>query len=114
VSHAARGEIWLVDFGEPMGHEQGYRRPAVVVSSNRMNASRAGLVIVVPITSRKRGLPSHVEIDADNTTGLRDVSYAKVEDIKSVATERLVRRIGHVSPEALLKLERVITLVLEL
>jgi mRNA interferase MazF len=94
VSHAARGEIWLVDFGEPMGHEQGYRWPAVVVSSNRMNASRAGLVIVVPITSRKRGLPSHVEIDADNTTGLR--------------------RIGHVSPEALPKLERVITPVLEL
>ena len=25
-----RGDIWLVDFGIPMGSEAGYRRPAVV------------------------------------------------------------------------------------
>ena len=26
-----RGEIWLVDFGVPIGSEAGYRRPAVVL-----------------------------------------------------------------------------------
>ncbi|MDQ3421847.1 MAG: type II toxin-antitoxin system PemK/MazF family toxin, partial [Actinomycetota bacterium] len=46
----SRGEIWLVDFGTPIGHEQGYRRPAMIVSADRMNTSKAGLVIVVPLT----------------------------------------------------------------
>jgi mRNA interferase MazF len=109
-----RGELWLVDFGEPIGHEQGYRRPAVVVSADRMNASRAGLVIVLPVTSTRRGLPSHVEIEADAATGLRQTSYAKAEDIKSVSVERLVHRIGDASPAALHRLQRVIALLLDL
>ncbi len=46
----SRGEIWLVDFGTPIGHEQGYQLPAMIVSADRMNTSTAGLVIVVPLT----------------------------------------------------------------
>jgi mRNA interferase MazF len=111
---AHRGELWLVDFGEPIGHEQGYRRPAVVVSAERMNASRAGLVIVVPVTSTRRGLPSHVEIEADATSGLRQTSYAKAEDIKSVSVERLVHGIGSVPPAVLHRLQRVLALLLDL
>jgi len=35
--HPARGDIWLFDFGVPVGHEAGYRRPALDISSNRLN-----------------------------------------------------------------------------
>ena len=58
-----RGDVWLVDFGEPIGHEQGWRRPAVVMSSDHLNDSAASPVIVVPVTSTRWGLPSHVEIE---------------------------------------------------
>lgn len=98
MSAPRRGEVWLVDFGTPVGHEQGFRRPAVVLSADRMNSSRAGLVIVVPITRSRRGLPSHVELDAEDS-GLRETSYAKSEDIKSVSVDRLVHRVGH-APES--------------
>ena len=113
MSSPRRGEVWLVDFGEPVGHEQGFRRPAVIVSSDRMNASRAGLAIVVPVTTKRRGLPSHVELDPAHT-GLREVSYAKVEDIKSVSTERLLHATGRAPSEVLNRLARVITTLLEL
>jgi len=93
-----RGEIWLVDFGTPVGHEQGYR-PAVVVSADQMNSSRAGLVIVVPMTRTRRNLPSHIEIDPEGS-GLRETSYAKCEDVKSVSQERLVHNIGQISDSA--------------
>jgi len=43
-----RGEVWLVDFDVPFGHEQGYRHPAVLVSSDDVNGGPAGVVIVVP------------------------------------------------------------------
>lgn len=41
-----------------------------------MNRSRAGLVIVVPVTRTRRGLPSHVEIEPASS-GLRETGYAK-------------------------------------
>ncbi|MGH3547386.1 MAG: type II toxin-antitoxin system PemK/MazF family toxin [Pseudonocardiaceae bacterium] len=95
-----RGELWMVDFGTPVGHEQGHRRPAVVVSADRMNTSRAGLVIVVPVTRTRRNLPSHIEIEPA-PSGLRETSYAKCEDVKSVSSERLIHRIGR-APESVL------------
>jgi mRNA interferase MazF len=49
-----RGEIWWVDFGEPAGSAPGYRRPALVVSSDRFNQSRIAAAVVAAITSNLR------------------------------------------------------------
>ncbi|MBN9608533.1 MAG: mRNA-degrading endonuclease [Actinobacteria bacterium 69-20] len=110
---AHRGEVWLVDFGEPIGHEQGYRRPAAVISVDRFNRSRAELAVVLPITSTRRGLPSHIEIEAGES-GLDHTSYAKTEDIKSVSTQRLIRRLGLVPADRLDRAEHALRLLLGL
>ena len=101
----ARGEIWLVDFGDPIGTEQAGRRPAVVISADRLNRSRAGIVVVVPCTTRRRELPSHVELDPI-TSGLDDVTYAKCEDIKSISVERLLTRLGRAEPDVMFTVAR--------
>lgn len=49
-----RGEIWWVDFADPIGSAPGYRRPALMISSDRFNRSRIGTVIVAAITSNLR------------------------------------------------------------
>jgi mRNA interferase MazF len=108
-----RGEIWTVDFGEPVGHEQAYRRPVVIVSSDRLHVSGAALVVVVPLTRTHRDLPSHIEIGPDES-GLVETSYAKAEDIKSVSTNRLIRRLGRVQPTSLDQIGRALLLLLEL
>ena len=108
-----RGDVWLVDFGEPIGHEQGWRRPAVVMSSDHLNDSAASPVIVVPVTSTRWGLPSHVEIETGQS-GLAHTSYAKGEDIKSVSQERLVSRYGLADVGAMRQLERILRTLLEL
>ena len=110
---AYRGEVWLVDFGTPIGTEQAGRRPAVVVSADRLNESRAGVVIVVPCTTTRRNLPSHVEIEPD-TSGLSKVSYAKCEDIKSVSDQRLVGRLGAVNNESLFAIARAVKFLLDM
>ena len=46
-----RGEIWLVDFGVPMGSAAGYRRPAVVLQNDDFNKSNIGTTVVIPLTS---------------------------------------------------------------
>jgi len=101
-----------VDFGEPVGREQAGRRPAVVVSADRLNESQAGVVIVVPCTTARREIPSHVEIDPE-TSGLEQVSYAKCEDVKSISEHRLVARLGAVNAEALFAIARSLRLLLD-
>lgn len=108
-----RGEVWLVDFGDPVGREPSGKRPAVIVSADPLNESRAGVVIVVPTTTTRRGLPSHVEIDP-NRSGLDDVSYAKCEDIKSVSERRLIGRLGAVNGEVTFQIARALRFLLDL
>ena len=108
-----RGEIWLVDFGEPVGREQSGRRPAVVVSADALNESPAGVIMVVPCTTTHRDLPSHIEIDPADS-GLETVSYAKCEDLKSVSERRMIARLGQVGPQVAFEIGRVLRFLLEL
>jgi mRNA interferase MazF len=105
--------VWLVDFGDPVGREQSGRRPALVISADSLNESRAGVVVVVPITTTYRGLPSHVEIDR-GSSGLDEVSYAKCEDVKSISEQRLIGRLGAVGDEAMFQAARALRFLLDL
>ncbi len=108
-----RGEVWLVDFGQPVGHEQGYQRPALVMSVDRLNRSRAEVAVVLPVTTTRRGLPSHIEIEPGES-GLQHTSYAKAEDVKSVSTQRFVRRLGVAPADRINRAERALRLILGL
>jgi mRNA interferase MazF len=103
----------LVDFGDPVGREQSGRRPAIVVSADALNESRAGVVVVVPTTTTLRGLPSHIEIDP-NGSGLDEVSYAKCEDVKSVSDQRLIGRLGLVNDQVTSQIGRALRFLLDL
>ena len=87
-----------------MGREQAGTRPLLVVSADLFNASRAELVVVVPLTSVDKGIPWHVPIDAPEG-GVRKRSYIKCEDIRSGALQRLIERWGEVTTETLMEVE---------
>ena len=83
-----RGEVWLADLEPTRGHEQSGERLVLVVSANPFNQGRSGLVVAVPFTSRRRGLPVHVEVRPPDG-GLREVSFAMCEQVRSLAVDRL-------------------------
>lgn len=91
ASRPRRGEVWLVDLSPTRGHEQAGVRPAVVVSADLFNSGPAGLVVVLPMTTTRRGIPLHVRVDPPEG-GVRQQSFVKCEDIRSIANERLVER----------------------
>jgi mRNA interferase MazF len=93
-----RGDIVIVDLGEPIGHEAGLSRPGVVVSHDRL--AHAGLVTVLPVTRTRLGWPSHVEIEPTES-GLRETSYVQTEQIRTISTARVVRVISHLPVMAL-------------
>lgn len=112
MTRPRRGEIWLVDFGIPVGREQAGLRPAVIVSADPLNESRAGIVIAVPCTTTRRRLPSHVELDPAES-GLEETTYAKCEDIKSISDERLIARLGVAPIDALFEITRSLRFLLD-
>lgn len=93
MSEARRGDIWAVDLGEPLDHEQGWRRPALVISSDGWN-EHAPTCVVLPLTRTRHGFPTRVEIEPTRVNGLGATSYARCEDVRSVSEERLVQRLG--------------------
>lgn len=97
MTRPLRGEVWWVTLDPTVGREQAGRRPGLVVSVDALNQSAAELVILLPITTREKGVRSHVEIPAGEA-GLATRSFAKCEDIRSVSTERLITRQGRVQP----------------
>ena len=100
----ARGEIWLADLNPVRGHEQSGKRPCLVVSVDLFNQGPAGLVIALPITTKDKGIRSHVPIEPPEA-GLTENSFIKCEDVRSISTERLVNKWGVVSRETLSEVE---------
>jgi len=69
--------VWL-DFDPQAGHEQGRRRPALVLTPRDYN-KRTGLMIVCPVTSKRKGYPFEVPIDSGDLKGV-----ALADQIKSM------------------------------
>lgn len=87
-SRPQRGELWLADLNPPVGHEQaGPPRPVLVFSGRRMNNAPYGLAIVVPLSTRLRGVPGHVLLPA-SMSGLRADSEIMCERVRSISHRR--------------------------
>lgn len=109
-----RGEVWLADLNPTRGREQTGQRPVLIVSADPFNQSPAGLVIAVPFTTRERGIPTHIEVRPPDG-GLRDVSYAMCEQLRTLAADRLASTpFGGVSSAVLRAVEDRLRLLLVL
>ena len=99
------GDILLCDLNPVAGREHGGIRPVVVVSHDRYTVI-PGLFLAVPLTSRDRGLDHHIEVPADDHTGLKQVSYAMTEQVRCMSDQRAGRQLGKVSGETLTAISR--------
>lgn len=113
-----RGEIREVDLEPARGSKANKRRPAVLVSNDGANttASRLGrgVITVVPVTSNvTRVYPFQVLLPASEC-GLRLDSKAQAEQVRSVAIERVGRRLGQLPSPLMSELEDALRLHLDL
>ena len=108
-----RGEVWIANFSPTVGREQAGTRMCVIVSVDRFNRSPAELVFACPTTTRERNIPTHVRISPPEG-GLKEVSFVKCEDLRSISKERLHKRLGVVSPNTLGEIEIRVRLIMGL
>ena len=113
-----RGEVWQVDLDPVRGSEANKQRPAVVVSNDRANATAArlgrGMVTVVPVTSNLQKVYPFQVLLSMATSGLTIDSKAQAEQVRSIATQRLLRRMGRISASELAEIDDALRLHLAL
>jgi mRNA interferase MazF len=99
MARILRGEIRWADLNPVRGHEQAGTRPILVLSQNVFN-ERSQTVIAVALTSQpqRAGFPLTFELQS---RGLPKRSWVKISQIRTLAVERIGRKLGAVSPEEL-------------
>lgn len=100
-----RGDVILVNLDPTVGVEIRKTRPAIVLSNDSINQF-SQLVVVVPLTKNTARLsPSHVVIPKE-AARLTFTSKVVTEQIKAVDKQRIVRRLGSLTPAVLAQVER--------
>lgn len=100
-----RGEIYWVTFSGARGSEQAGTRPALIIQNDRGNEF-SNKTIVAALTSRVDVIyPFRVEV-APQDSGLSRRSAVMLDQILTVSEHRLGRRIGRLSVDDMVRVDR--------
>ena len=99
MARILRGDIRWADLNPTRGNEQAGLRPILVLSQDVFN-ERSGTVIAVALTSQepRAGFPLTLEL---GSRGLPKRSWVKISQVRTLATERVGKRLGRATPEEL-------------
>ena len=103
------------DLGEPCGSAPGYRRPVLVVSSDRFNRSRITTVIVAAVmtSARAAAAPGNVPLVA-GTAGLDRDCTVNVSQLLTLDRADLGERVGVLDARTIRRVDDGIQLALSL
>lgn len=102
MARILRGGIYWADLEPARGHEQKGHRPVLVISHDIFN-EKSGTVIALALTSKiqKAGYPLTYKIKESK---LSLPSWVKIGQIRTLATERLGKKLGKINEEEISKI----------
>ncbi len=86
-----RGDVYLVALGATRGHEIKETRPCLVVSPDELN-HHLSTVIVAPMTTGGHAYPFRIPCRFQRKAG-----FVVLDQLRTVDSDRLVRRLGRIS-----------------
>ena len=92
-----RGDVFLVALNPTRGREIQKTRPCAVISPDELNA-HLGTFIVAPLTTGTHRYPFRLQCRFGGKTG-----FLVLDQLRAIDHERLVRRLGRLSPDSLSK-----------
>ncbi len=97
-------EIWISDLNPVKGSEQRGVRPVVIISGNAMN-DHLGICIACPLSSVIKNYAGCTVLSKNETNGLEQDSEIITFQVRTIARERLIQKMGEITVE---QLDRVI------
>jgi mRNA interferase MazF len=110
-----RSEVWVINLDPSIGAEIRKTRPVVIVNDDAVGA--LPLRVIVPLTEWKERYaeaPWMVCVRPRAANGLDKESAADAFQVRSVARERFVRRLGTLSDAEMKAIGRALALVLRI
>jgi mRNA interferase MazF len=105
-----RGEIWTVAGGPDYAGEP---RPAVILHDDAFDATAS--ITICPLTTHGVDAPlMRLPIEPSERNGLRGASYVMIDKITTVSRKKLDNRIGHLSDEDVVRVNRAVVVFLGL
>lgn len=107
------GDVVLVSLDPTLGSEMRKTRPCLLLEAG---ASPLFLVIALPLTDNTspRASPLFVPIEDLPLAGLTKPSAVDCYQLRALALERVVRRLGHITPEVLHTVRSRLALLLDI
>ena len=108
-----QGDIWLITLDPTVGAEIEKTRPCVIVNDD--NLGRLPLRMVVPITDWKDHFaiaPWMVKIEPSDGNGLDKDSAADCFQLRSISSQRFVKRIGKLDEMIVERIRAALAIVL--
>lgn len=109
-----RGDVCLISFADGIDSVQHGCRPAVVIGNNIGN-KHSPILLVTPITSKthKTKMPTHVMIP-EGEAGLSRDSMVLAEQIHTISKSQVQRKIGSLSKDFQITVDRAVKIALAL
>jgi mRNA interferase MazF len=114
VAIPRRGEVYVVGFDPTVGAEVRKTRPALVIQNDIANR-HSPITIVAALTSQFEEplYPTEVLVRA-REGGLQTDSVILLNQIRSIDRRRLIRYLGRLRPETMVRVDRAVALSLGL
>jgi mRNA interferase MazF len=94
----SQGDVFWIDFDEPVGSEPGYRHPYVVIQNDAFNKSKISTVILCALTSNQKiaNAPGNVLL-RKGEANLPKSSVINISQVVTVDKSDLKEKIGQLS-----------------
>jgi len=95
-------DVYLVELNPVIGHEIQKTRPCLIISPDEMNHN-ISTVIIAPMTTRSHNYPTRVELDFKGKNG-----WIVLDQIRTVDKQRLIKKIGRIENQEIMRVKEII------
>src|SRR3989344_6702200 len=93
-------DIYWANLNPTRGKEQKGKRPVVIISGNTMNEN-FDVRIICPISSQIKNYTGSVKLEKNKTNKLDKDSEIITFQVRTIAKERMIKKIGEITTEQL-------------
>ncbi len=111
---ARQYEIWIADLNPRIGTEPGKVRPVVIVQTDLLNKHHPS-TLICPVTTSVQPESEILRVHlAKGSSGLDEACDVMMDQVRAIDNARLLKKIGKLPSEAILKVKENLSIVLDL